>query len=275
MNFDERPLPQHIVQSENFAGSGTTFPCTAPVMRDRSPEEPPVVILIHGIRSNTLWRPEIEATLRSEGLVAHLANYGYVDLFRFLAPVGRFRRRAIDQAKAQIREIVGESAVPVSVIAHSFGAYVFAHVLRECAELTFDRIIFCGGVTPSSFCWDDHKTRFNGPLINDIGARDIWPAVAEAVTFGYGAAGANGFRKPWVRDRRHAGLSHCDFLNAEFCRTFWLPWLRAGHYVEGAASEPAPARSWLDLFSVFNIRTVLFGLALWYGAPHARAYWAF
>jgi hypothetical protein len=234
----------------------------------------PVVILIHGILSNALWRPEIEATLRSEGIVAHLTDYGYVDLFRFLAPVGPFRRRAVEKVKAQLLEIVRESANPVSVIAHSFGAYVFAHVLRECPELTFDRIIFCGSVTPSNFRWEDHRTRFNGPLINDIGARDIWPALAEAATFGYGAAGTHGFKKAWVRDRRHDGLSHCDFLNAEICRKYWLPWLRAGVYVEGLP-QPARARRWLDLFSIVNIRTVLLALALWLVAPHARAYWAF
>jgi len=258
-----RPLPHDAVEAKKIE---TPAPPSAEM-------RPPVVILIHGIRSNTLWRPEIEATLRNEGMVAHLTNYGYVDLFRFLAPVGRFRRRAIEQAKAQIRDIVRDSAAPVSVIAHSFGAYVFAHVLRECGDLRFDKIIVCGGVTPSRFCWDDHTTRFNGPLINDIGARDIWPALAEAVTFGYGSAGTHGFKKPWVRDRRHDGLSHCDFLNAEFCRRFWLPWLRAGVYVEGEAKR-AEAR-WLGVFGIVNIRTVLLGLVLWYGAPHARAYWAF
>jgi len=233
----------------------------------------PVVILIHGIRSNLRWRPEIEMTLRNEGVTAHLTIYEYFDLIHFLAPFGPFRRRAIERVKGQIRQIVRESDTPVSVIAHSFGAYIFAYVLRECADLTFDKVIFCGGVTPSSFRWDDHKARFNGPLINDMGASDIWPAIAEAVTFGYGSAGTHGFRKPWVRDRRHEGLSHCDFLNADFCRTYWLPWLREGHYVEGKAKPVA--RPWLNLFGVFNIRTLLLALALWFGAPHAQAYWAY
>ncbi|PPQ26474.1 hypothetical protein CCR94_22910 [Rhodoblastus sphagnicola] len=244
---------------------------------DGAPEQDarhPVVILIHGIRTCSLWQSEIQATLRNGGVVAHLTHYEYFDLLRFLAPGPYFRRRVIEKVKTQIRHIVQDSApAPVSVIAHSFGAYVFAQIFRECPDLAFDRIIFCGSVAPSSFRLEDHETRFNAPLINEIGARDVWPAIAEAVTFGYGSAGTYGFRRPFVRDRRHHGFAHSDFLNAGFCRKYWLPWLRGGEYIEGDAPKPARSPRWLYLFVIFNIRTLLAFLLLWFGAPYARAYW--
>jgi len=232
----------------------------------------PVVILIHGIRTHALWQSEIQATLRDEGVVAHLTKYEYLDLIRFLTPGPYFRRGVIEKVKAQIRAIAQDGA-PVSIIAHSFGTYVFAQILCECPELTFDRIIFCGSVAPARFRFDDHKTRFNAPLINEVGARDIWPAIAAAATFGYGSAGTFGFRRPLVRDRRHDGLAHCDFLTADFCRKFWLPLLRDGLYVAGDEVKRAGAPWWLSVFVIFNIRTVLVFLLFWFSAPYAPAHW--
>jgi hypothetical protein len=94
------------------------------------------------------------------------------------------------------------------------------------------------------------------PIINEVGTRDIWPAMAESVTTGYGSAGTYGFNRPLVRDRWHNGAAHGFFLDANFCRKFWVPYLSDGKIVAGAFAPERP-RLWIRLLSVFKAKYVL------------------
>ena len=220
-----------------------------------------VVVLVHGIRTRALWQNAIQSTLRKEGFVVQPTNYEYFDVLRFLFPGQFFRKRVVDEVERQIRHALAENKVMTcSLIAHSFGTYVVSQILRKYTDLEFDRIIFCGSVVPQSFRFEDYRKRFNTPILNEVGTRDFWPAFAEAVTFGYGSAGAHGFRRPAVQDRWHNGMAHGDFLKVEFCRNYWLPFLRDGTFVEAAAT-PDPPPWWLWVVSTFQIRYV-FVLAL-------------
>jgi hypothetical protein len=128
--------------------------------------------------------------------------------------------------------------------------------LRDHTDLEFKRIIFCGSVVPHKFRFENYDARFQVPLINEVGTRDFWPVIAEVVTFGYGSAGAYGFRRPAVRDRWHNGKAHSDFLNQEFCGKYWVPFLRNGEIVEDSEkAERAPW--WLWIVSIFQIRILL------------------
>ncbi len=242
------------------------------VRRDltRPREEPkretrtPVVILVHGIRTRALWQNAIQSTLRKEGFVVQPTNYEYLDVFRFLFPGKLFRRGIVDKVERQIRHTLAENNVTTcSLIAHSFGTYIVSRILCERTDLEFDRIIFCGSVVPQSFRFEDYRKRFSTPLVNEVGTCDFWPAIAEAATFGYGSAGAYGFRRPAVQDRWHNGMAHSDFLNAEFCGKYWLPFLRDGTIVEDPeAAEPPPW--WLWVVSTLQIRYfVVLALFVW------------
>ncbi len=192
--------------------------------------------------------------MRKEGFVVQPTNYEYFDVLRFLFPGQFFRRRTISEVEKQIRHTLAvNEGARCSLVAHSFGTYVVSRILREYTDLEFDRIIFCGSVVPSSFRFEDYRKRFSTPLVNEVGTRDFWPAIAEAVTFGYGSAGAYGFRRPAVQDRWHNGKAHSDFLNKDFCRKYWLPFLRDGTIVE-ADEAPEPPPWWLWVVSTFQIR---------------------
>ncbi len=104
-----------------------------------------------------------------------------------------------------------------------------------------------------------------GPIINEVGTRDFWPVIAEAVTFGYGSAGTYGFRRLAVRDRWHNGKAHGDFLSQEFCRKYWVPYLSSGTIVENDEGTERPPW-WLWTVSTFQIKYVLLvtvGAFLW------------
>jgi alpha-beta hydrolase superfamily lysophospholipase len=161
-----------------------------------------VVLLVHGIRDFALWQNTIRSALEDTGFKVEAINYGRFNLLEFLVPVSFFRRKAIATVWNQIRIVkdINPDAF-ISVIAHSFGTFVISHLMQEAFEVKFHRVIFCGSVVGYEFPFEQLKDRFSPPIINEVGTRDIWPAIAESVTTGYGSAGTYGFRRPLVRDR--------------------------------------------------------------------------
>lgn len=204
-------------------------------------DKKPVVVLIHGIRDHALWQQEIRDSLEVAGFKVVSTNYGRFDLFRFLMPFGFFRRKAISEVLNQLNTVFySNPGSTVSVIAHSFGTYIIGHILRDNFNLKFDRIILCGSILKYNFPFEHCQSRFSPEILNEVGTRDIWPAVAESVTVGYGSAGTFGFHRPLVYDRWHNGASHGYFLNKKFCKTFWLPFLKEGKIVADSSSPESP-----------------------------------
>ncbi|MDW9439254.1 MULTISPECIES: esterase/lipase family protein [Sinorhizobium] len=221
-----------------------------------------VVILVHGIRDFALWQETIGKTLERQGFTVEPTNYGRFNLLKFLAPVPYFRRKAIADVEHQIRIIrENHKDSPLSIIAHSFGTYVIARILQERFDLSFHRVIFCGSVLPFRFPFEQFQQRFTPPILNEVGTRDIWPAVAYSVTFGYGYAGSYGFRRPLVKDRWHEGARHNYFLSKEFCQKYWTPFLKNGKIVQ-ASRDLSPQGLWVQLITIFQIRYIVALLAL-------------
>jgi hypothetical protein len=59
-------------------------------------------------------------------------------------------------------------------------------------------------------------------IINECGIRDVWPVLAQSVTWGYGSTGTFGFGVQNVRDRFHPS-GHSAFFDKNFVRDYWLP----------------------------------------------------
>jgi len=218
------------------------------------PSRPSVVALVHGIRDFALWQATLIPTLEAEGFRVEAINYGRLSLLQFLVPFASFRRRAIETVWNQLRIIKqNHPDARLSVIAHSFGTYVVAQLVRQEFDIQFHRIIFCGSVVNYEFPFEQVQERFLPPIVNEVGTRDIWPALAESMTTGYGSAGTYGFRRPLVKDRWHNGARHNFFLSTEFCRRFWAPWLKRGEFVAGEQTPEEP-HLWLRILSVLKIK---------------------
>lgn len=217
----------------------------------KSPEQ--VVFLVHGIRDYALWQESIRKVL-SPLFIVESTNYGRFDILRFLVPISYFRDKAIQRVWDQIRDVRRQYPdARYSFIAHSFGTYVLANILARNFDFTADRIVLCGSVLPYDFPFEQIADRFETPILNEVGTKDIWPALAESVTWGYGSAGTFGFRRPRVRDRWHAGATHGYFLSAEFCGKYWTPFFQSGEIVD-AASEPEAPSIWLSFLSVVRLK---------------------
>jgi nucleoside phosphorylase len=216
-----------------------------------------VVILVHGIRDFALWQNNIRGSLESAGFRTESINYGRYNLIKFLLPFPYFRRKAVDEVWNQIRIVKQNNpGARLSVIAHSFDTYVVARLMRENFDVTFGRVIFCGSVVEYKFPFEHLQNRFEAPIINEVGTRDIWPAIAESITTGYGSAGTYGFRRPLTRDRWHNGADHSCFLTQHFCNRFWIPWLADGQITPGATEPEAPSL-WVRILSTVKLKYVL------------------
>ncbi len=216
-----------------------------------------VVILVHGIRDFALWQERVSTALRINGFQVHPTNYGRFDFFRFLIPMPYFRKRVAEKILRQIRIVRQHNEDShISIIAHSFGTYVVSNILKESFDLRVKRVIFCGSVVKYDFPFEQFHHRFDAPILNEVGARDIWPAMAESITWGYGSAGTYGFRRPLVRDRWHNKAGHGYFLNESFCIKYWVPFLETGKIV---STNPVPESPplWIRVLSVFRMKYIV------------------
>jgi internalin A len=224
--------------------------------------QPHTVILIHGIRTTALWQNSIRRTLEDQGFKVQPTNYGRFDLVRFLCPWQFFRRKVVEEITKQIRQTIRlAEGAKCSIIAHSFGTFIVASILQRHTDLQFRRIIFCGSVVRYKFRFEEFSSRFEQPLVNEVGTRDVWPVLAETVTSGYGSAGTFGFRRPSVRDRWHNGKTHSAFLKRDFCVRYWVPYLRDGRIVEDDEEAEHPPW-WLRIVTTVQPRYLVAMIAV-------------
>jgi pimeloyl-ACP methyl ester carboxylesterase len=201
----------------------------------------PVVVLIHGIRTAARWQRRIGPLLREHtDAVVCPVGYDYQNVFEFLLP-GRTRRNAIGKILWRLDKAIDDNVGrEVVIIAHSFGTYCVAKILEQNPRIKPARVLLCGSVVDRDFRWD--RLRQQPLVVNECGARDVWPPLARSSTWGYGASGTFGFKTPGVTDRYH-NASHSDYFDKEFVRKFWASFVASGEIVtssfEGTMAEPS------------------------------------
>ena len=111
-----------------------------------------------------LWQSWIRRNLEDQGFKVELTNYGRLDLLRFLCPGRFFRRQVVDDVHGQIRHTIRlAGGAKCSVIAHSFGTFILASILRDHTDLEFRRIIFCGSVVRHRFRFEEYSAGSTSP----------------------------------------------------------------------------------------------------------------
>jgi hypothetical protein len=231
-----------------------------------------LVILVHGIRDIARWQDEVKQTLRADGFAVESTSYGRMNLIEFILPFSYFRNKAKLTVWTQIQhaKLLHPNASQVSVIAHSFGTYIIAQIVKEQFAFKFHRIIFCGSVVRYDFPIEHYAGRYTSPIFNDVGTADPWPAVAQSVTTGYGSVGTYGFHRSGVEDRFHNGAGHGYFLNREFCKRFWIPSLRCKPGAEkdlDMGDVPGEDPHFLiRLLTIFKVKYAILAAALVLGA---------
>ncbi len=116
-------------------------------------------------------------------------------------------------------------------------------------------MVLCGSVLPQDFPWEQLQGRFNDEsTINEVGKSDIWPVLAQSLSWGYGASGTHGFGAVLVKDRFHAG-GHGQYFDPKFVEKYWEPFIRRGEYQETEfEAKMPPTPWWMSVVGILPIR---------------------
>lgn len=185
--------------------------------------EAELVVLLHGIRDHARWHQKVSWLLSEiDQVKVFSVKYGYFDVLKFLIP-GPWRRTPIKKVLAELRQLRNRFPTNrISVIAHSYGTYAITQALLDDSTFKLHRLVLCGSIVPKGARWDSLSGQVNEHIINECGARDIWPVLAESVTWGFGATGTYGMESTAVTDRFHP-FRHGDFFDDEFVINYWVP----------------------------------------------------
>jgi hypothetical protein len=221
-----------------------------------------IVITLHGIRTHGPWQKGLATVLAKHDMVPYPLDYGFFSMLAFLSSCKR--KAKLHWFHGQYDDICHrENIKRPSIIAHSFGTYLTAELLRNYPEVKFDKIIFTGAIVDENYEW---KTRFdNGQVLhvrNDVATKDVWPGWAKKVIPRAGTSGSKGFisNLPGVEQQPYP-LEHSD--------TFF-----EGHYEEWARCinkpliAPSDAKDIQDILSIASQRT---SQVLGVPAEHVRA----
>jgi len=241
-------------------------------LQDRLAQASQVVLLVHGIRTQGEWEDMVTEILETiPDTVVYPLKYEYFDAISFWLPFG-LRQGPIRELRRRINVALRiNKKAKISVIAHSYGTYAIAEILEEDPNLELERLVLCGSILPRKFRWDDRLKQVSTEVINDCGIRDIWPVMAQSLSWGYGASGTFGFGYPKVRDRFH-DFDHGGFLERRFVEDFWLPWFRNNDYIRGTLPRTRPY--WWSLLTVFQLKWLFVSLILILGAWQAKRAWS-
>lgn len=217
------------------------------------------IVVIHGIRDHGFWQNFVKEELSRNGFQVALAEYGWFNILEFISPIPYFQTRAVERVVAQIRQVKKlHGCDRISILAHSFGSYIVAEMMMTHPDIAVDRVVFCGCIVPSDHLFVRHiGHRIDATIVNDVGSRDVWPALARTV--GYGWTGTFGFRTPAVIDRWHKGFKHSTFFKEKgFVGKYWVPFFKSGQVVtdESLTLKDEPSW-WISLLSKLNLYVVV------------------
>lgn len=263
LRFDRLSDIPEEVRCENESDTPRMHPTKGNIrVRIEQPIRPRkhVVLLLHGIRTQGEWQQRVAATLENEPtILVRPTRYEFLDVLRFLLPIPPLHRRPIERITRLVRDELTKKPDRLSIVAHSFGTFIVSKILKNEADIDLHRLLLCGSIIPTSFPWELYRHRFSPDtdwqVVNDCGMSDIWPVLAQSVTWGYGSSGRFGFGHGRVKDRFHT-VGHSGFFSEEFVRAYWLPYLTEGRIAAGSLDRPTTPWA-LSLLTVLKLRYLI------------------
>jgi len=261
------------------------------------------VVAIHGMNTSGAWQEAFSwrfSTTWGRSVPVAVYKYGFVVVGVILAWRRRKFQRELraklvalrDEARAQ--GFLGNS----DVIAHSFGTWLFGHLLEdelrrdESDRLQFGRVILAGCILRPDFDWKSiRRAHLVEDVLNHYGTEDRIVPLAHVTITESGPSGRRGFDGDQVHNIRAVGFGHSDLFSIEkhddkgltylasSYQKYWRPFLTLpSEELAVLPDRKDPEQSWSQfswplrgtLFPFLALPLVLTAvclLAAWTGAP--------
>lgn len=219
---------------------------------DRSAIEK-TLVTIHGIRTNAEWNAEVTLHASANGWTVAPFHYGYVEATVFWSRSKR--REIVDKFRDFMADLQNVyDARNLSVIAHSFGTYVFMNYVLGFGGppmAHFDTAILCGAIVDEKLDFDRLEGRV-AHVVNERAPNDEWVEWAKKANLGldetFGYAGTRGFSSQSSRLSEYKSdiFSHNNVIRRDVVTRRWLPMLEANRgasYREAAKKLIREARA--------------------------------
>lgn len=187
------------------------------------------VISLHGIKTRGHWQKALAPVLAESGFIPHPLDYGWFSALGLLIPL--FMKWKLEWLRGEYEKIIlrDPQSTP-SIIAHSFGAWLVANLIKKDPHIKFDKVILVGSIVDRKFDWGKviSEGRINY-LKNERGLKDIFPRIAEWFAYKAGASGNKGFegiRSLLIVDRVFPEYRHSTYFNELHYVNEWIPDLK-------------------------------------------------
>lgn len=188
-----------------------------------------VVISLHGIRTRGTWQKELAPYLAKSGFIPVALDYGSMSAVALMNPSSLDRHTDhLVREYDRICRVFGDSRP--SVICHSFGTLLVAHLLRKYEHVVFDKVILAASIIPTDFDFAGLLAQRRVNWVESyFGGRDVWPRVAAAVVPWAGSSGFDGFEQQNIalHEVRVPFAKHSDFFSAGNFEKCFIPTLLA------------------------------------------------
>lgn len=187
------------------------------------------VVAIHGMNTTGAWQEVFSwhlATTWGRSVPVAVYKYGIVIAGVIMA----WRRRKLQRdLRAKLAALRNEAQAQgffgkPDVIAHSFGTWLFGHLLESELKrmpeerLRFGRIILTGCVLRPDFDWKKIKDAgLVDDVLNHYGSKDSIVPMAHMTIWNSGPSGKRGFDGDQVLNVRAEGFGHSDLFSIEKC----------------------------------------------------------
>jgi len=207
------------------------------------------VVALHGMNTTGAWQEAFSwkfSTTWGRSVPVAVYKYGFVIVGVVLAWRRRKFQRELRTKLAALRDEArtqGFLGNP-DVIAHSFGTWLFGHLLedelkRNAADrLEFGRVILAGCILRPDFDWKSiREAHLVEDVLNHYGTADCVVPLAHVTITESGPSGRRGFDGDQVLNIRAVGFGHSDLFSvdkrvengltymANSYQNFWRPFL--------------------------------------------------
>jgi len=199
------------------------------------------VVAIHGMNTAGSWQEAFSWRFSTTwGRSVPVAVYKYGIITAGVILPGR-RRQLQDQLRTKLAALRNEARLQgfsgnPDIIAHSFGTWLFGHIVLEelrrepHEQLRFGRVILTGCVLRPDFDWATLQRKgLVEDVLNHYGTRDRVVPLAHVIIWDSGPSGRRGFDGNQALNVRAIGSGHSDLLAIsnlpDSYHSYWRPFL--------------------------------------------------